>query len=234
MEHEPFGNSSLHALVAAARELQTAGNTNGLLEHLVDIAVETIEGCAYAGVSTNHGGRLNSPVVSDPHVLEIDAAQYSIGNGPCLEAMRGPEVFIDAPDLEHDERFAAFAPGAAAQGCRAVLAHRLYVDSETVGSLNLYASEPHAYSATDRQRAVVLSVLASLAINAARLELDSEGLREAVQTRDVIGQAKGILMQRDRVTADEAFASLRRESQRQNVKLRELAEQLVAETQTDR
>src|ERR1041385_9161806 len=98
MEHESFGSTSLDALVAAARELQTAGNTGPLLELLVDIAVETVEGCAYAGVSTNHGRRLNSPVVSDPHVLEIDAAQYSIGNGPCLEAMRGPDVLIDAPD----------------------------------------------------------------------------------------------------------------------------------------
>src|SRR4051794_19341642 len=102
----PLG--SLDVLDAAARQLQAAGTDEDLLRHIVDIAVATIERCAYAGVSTDRDGRPQSPVVSDPAVLAIDSLQYSLNQGPCVDAMRGPDAFVDAPDLEHDERFGPF------------------------------------------------------------------------------------------------------------------------------
>jgi GAF domain-containing protein len=141
--------------------------------------------------------------------------------------MRGPHPFIDAPDLANDGRFVPFGAAAAKSGCRAVLAHRLYVDGETLGSLNFYGDTVDAFSDADRQYSVLLSVLASLALNAARLTLDGAGLREAVQSRDTIGQAKGILMEREGLSADGAFAHLQQQSQDLNVKLRDLAQQLV-------
>jgi GAF domain-containing protein len=220
-------SESLEALVVAARQLQDAGTVDDLLQQIVDMAVASIAGCAHAGVSTERDGRPSSPVVSDPAVLAIDTLQYTLDTGPCLQAMRGSEVFIDAPDLEHDPRFEPFGDAAAKGGCRAVLAHRLYVDSETLGSLNLYADRPHAYSDDDRRASVILSSLASLALNMVRLEVDGDGLREAVQSRDVIGQAKGILMEREDLSAEEAFAELRGSSQVENVKLREIAQRLV-------
>jgi transcriptional regulator with GAF, ATPase, and Fis domain len=220
---------SLEALAVAARRLQAAATADDLLRQIVDMAVVSVEGCRYAGVSTYQDGRLSSPVVSDPAVLEIDALQYQIDVGPCLAAMRGPDVLVDAPDLEHDPRFAPFGRQAAEHGCRAVLAHRLYVDADTLGSLNLYATNPHAYSDGDRQRSTVLAALASLAVNVVRLEVDGEGLRQAVRSRDVIGQAKGILMARHEVSADEAFVMLRQRSNDENLKLRDVAEQLVDE-----
>jgi len=224
----------LEALVAAARQLQAVGTPNDLLRQVVEMAVATVDGCRYAGVSVDHGGRVSSPVVSDPSVLEIDALQYEINTGPCLHAMRGPDVFVEAPDLEHDSRFVPFGQEAAKSGCRAVLAHRLYVDRETLGSLNFYASSVSAFSDADRQRSIVLSAMASLAMNVVRLQVDGEGLREAVQSRDVIGQAKGMLMERGQVSADEAFALLRQRSQSENRKLRDVAQQLVDEAASPR
>jgi GAF domain-containing protein len=226
--------SSLEALALATRQLQTAGTEDEILRHIVDMAVATVEGCRYAGVSTDRNGRVNSPVVSDPAVLAVDSLQYSLDTGPCLWAMRGPDVLVESADLEHDERFVPFGAEAASQGCRAVLAHRLYVDSQTLGSLNLYASTTHAFSEDDRHRSVILSGVASLTLNAMRLEIDGEGLRDAVRSRDVIGQAKGILMEREQIGADEAFAALRRQSQNRNVKLRELAQQIVDEREDGR
>ena len=217
----------LDALATAARQLQSAGSNDQLLQRIVDTAVASIVGCDYAGVSVDRDGKVDSPTVSDPQVLAIDTLQYSINSGPCLQAMRGDEVFIDAPDLEHDPRFVPFGDEAAKAGCRSVLADRLYVDSQALGSLNLYASQPHAFTDDDRTQSVVLSALASMALNMTRLEFDGEGLREAVLTRDVIGQAKGILMEREHLSADGAFAKLRQQSQDQNVKLRDVAQQLV-------
>ena len=227
-------STALDAFSEAARQLQTTSTIDELLHQIVDISVAVVDNCDYAGVSTDRNGQLPSPVVSDQHVLAIDSLQYTIGNGPCVRAMRGDAPLVDTPDLEHDERFREFGEQAVAEGCRAVLAHRLYVDSQTLGSLNLYASRANAFTDDDRKRSVMFASVASLAVNAVRLEIDGEGLREAVRSRDAIGQAKGILMERRNLTADEAFAHLREQSQHRNVKLRELAQQLVDETTPQR
>jgi len=218
----------LEVVAAAARELQTA-SSDDLMQQIVDIAVASIEGCTFAGVSMVRNGRPISPVVSDPEVLSIDELQYSMDVGPCLEAMRGSEVMVLSPDLARDSRFQPFGEAAATAGCRAVLAHRLYVDSQSLGSLNLYSDTVEGFSDDDERRAIVLAALASLALHAMLLALDHEGLREAVLSRDVIGQAKGILMLRDGLDADGAFAELQRLSQSRNVKLRDVAGSVVAE-----
>jgi hypothetical protein len=218
---------SLDALALAARELQHVTTAQELLQQIVDTAVATVAGCKYAGVSTVANGQVSSPVVSDPAVLAIDTLQYEIDVGPCLAAMRGPDVFVDAPDLEHDPRFAPFGTAAAANDCRAVLAHRLYVDTTTLGSLNLYADAAGAFSDSDRRRSLILGVLASLALAVVAVEAEGEGLREAIRSRDVIGQAKGILMERNDLSADDAFEELRRVSQHENIRLREVAQRMV-------
>ena len=218
--------SSLDAVAAAARELQTA-SADDLMQQIVEIAVASIDGCTFAGVSTVRDGRPMSPVVSDPDVFSIDELQYSMDVGPCLEAMRGSDVMVLAPDVAQDPRFQPFGEAAAAHGCRAVLAHRLYVDSQSLGSLNLYSDEVGGFSGEDERRAIVLAALASLALHAMLLALDHEGLREAVLSRDVIGQAKGILMVRQGIDADQAFRELQKLSQSRNVKLRDIAGEIV-------
>ncbi len=220
--------SPLESVAAAARGLQTA-SADHLMQQIVEIVVASIDGCTFAGVSMVRNGRPISPVVSDPNVLAIDELQYSMDVGPCLEAMRGDEVMVLAPDIEHDARFQPFGAAAAAEGCRAVLAHRLYVDSQSLGSLNLYSDRIGGFSDDDERRAIVLAALASLALHAMLLALDHEGLREAVVSRDVIGQAKGILMLREGIDADAAFAELQHLSQSQNIKLRDVAGSIVEE-----
>ena len=220
--------SPLVAVAAAARELQTA-DADHLMQQIVDIVVASIEGCTFAGVSAMRNGRPVSPVVSEPQVLAIDELQYTLDVGPCLQAMRGSDVMVLVPDLANDDRFQPFGTQAAEEGCRAVLAHRLYVDSQSLGSLNLYSDSVDGFSDEDGRRATVLAALASLALHAMLLALDHEGLREAVVSRDVIGQAKGIIMLRDGIDADQAFAELQRISQIRNVKLRDIAGEIVAE-----
>src|SRR6266702_4600718 len=111
------GFEAIEALAVAARQLQGAGTRDDLLQQVVDAAVVTIPGCTYAGVSTDRDGRPQSPIVSDPAVLGIDSLQYALDNVPCVQAMRGPETFVDAPDLERDPRFGPFGAEAARHGC---------------------------------------------------------------------------------------------------------------------
>jgi GAF domain-containing protein len=223
---EEQADQSWDAVIAAARELQSSGS-NDVLQHIVDIAVTRLDGCSRAGVSVDRNGRLSSPIVSDADVLAIDALQYSIESGPCVEAMRGTQVSVDAPDLANDERFQPFGAEAARSNCRAVLSHRLHGDARTLGSLNFYSTVAHGFSDDDRRRAGSLAALASLAFHAMVVQEDAEGLREAILSRDVIGQAKGILMQRHGVSADEAFTQLQSTSQARNVKLRDVAREIV-------
>ena len=104
------------------------------------------------------------------------------------------------------------------------MAIRLFVEEDTMGALNLYCSAPDAFDESDVALATVFAVHASVAISAARRE---EGLEQKAESRDVIGRAKGILMAPIRCRDEEAFALLRSASQRMNVKVRDIAQQLV-------
>ena len=161
---------------------------------------------------------------------EVDGAQLQAGEGPCLLAYEtGRTVICD--DLGHDERFARLAPLALPLGVMAVLGCPIRSDRYSLGVLNVYARRTDAFD--DRDRAVanllVSAVLAVVLETRDRRELTqlSEQLREALQTRAVIDQAKGILMSRNRLRPEEAFARLVDDSRRSNTKVRDVARQVV-------
>lgn len=212
-----------------ARALLSAGTVTDTLKAVVDTAVETIDGCDAAGVFLLAGGIVTTYVPTDPIVLRIDDAQRHTGEGPCLAALtEGATIY--AGDLADDRRWAHFGPQAAQAGIRSALAVRLSTDGAH-GTLNLYAHYPEAFGVLDRAKAVTLALLAGLAVASAQAH-DEEGrradhLEAGLVSRETIGQAEGILMERERVTAEEAFDILRRASQHLNVKLRDVAQRLV-------
>jgi GAF domain-containing protein len=133
-------------------------------------------------------------------------------------------------DLGADPRYPGFGPAAQAAGIRSALAYRLLVDGAD-GALNLYAQLPNAYGSDDRAKAAILAALAGTALSAAVNRRDaqarSDNLEQALLSREVIGQAQGILIERERITAEQAFDILRRASQHLNEKLRDIAQHLV-------
>ena len=135
-----------------------------------------------------------------------------------------------ADDLGRDLRWLHFAPPATKKGIRSVLALPLSADAQ-LGALNLYARSPIAFGVVDRAKAAILVSMASVALSVAHSHEDeerrAENLHAALASRETIGEAIGILMERERITADHAFDILRRASQHLNVKLREVAEKLV-------
>ncbi len=196
---------------------------------IVDLAVLTIDGCDFAGIFTLIDAQVATPAHTDPLVAEIDALQLKTGEGPCLDAVTQGTTFY-AEDLVDDPRWGEFGPQSAAAGVRCALALSL-VANGTPGALNLYARYPGAFGATDRAKGVIFATLAGLALGGARTHEDEDrrtnDLRRALITRELIGQAEGILMEREHVTSDQAFDILRRASQHLNVKLREVAQDLV-------
>lgn len=213
-----------------ARVLLSAPTVLETLQRVVDLAAATIDGCDCAGVLLPAPAGARTPVQSAPLVAVIDGLQESTGEGPCLDALGGLDS-VFAHDLADDTRWPTFGPLAAARGVRSVLACRLFDEAGTLGALNLYAAVPGAFGATDRAKGLIFAAHASVAQSVAQdravKDYRTDHLRKALASREIIGQAQGILMERERITADRAFDVLRRASQHLNVKLREVAQDLV-------
>jgi GAF domain-containing protein len=227
---EPVSSADLTASIAeTVRTLFSAGSVSDALDQLVHLAVSTIEGCDYAGIFMAPAGEVFTPFCTDPLVAVVDGMQRSTGEGPCLDALSQGVAFY-AADLAQDSRWAVFGPAAAVKGIRSLFAVPLLVNGAP-GALNLYAAYPDAFGVIDRGRGLLLGAMAGLAFSAAQTHEDEErrtaSLHAALASREVIGQAQGILMERERVSSDQAFDILRRASQHLNVKLRDIAQNLV-------
>jgi GAF domain-containing protein len=209
-----------------ARALRAEGSVQATLDKIVELAVSTIDGCDHAGVTLVEDGAVRTPAASDDVPELVDTVQYETGEGPCLDAIREHEVF-QTDDLTQEARWPNFSRRAAGEsGVLSILAYRLFVEADTMGALNLFSRERDAFDADDRAVGSIFAAHAAVALSAAR---QKDQLEQAIATRDVIGQAKGILMARQDVTADQAFEMLRRGSQRLNIKLRDLAKQVASQ-----
>lgn len=211
-----------------ALALFSAGTVTGTLQRVVDLAVETVDGCDAAGVFLVENERVVTQASSSPLVVDLDRLQFEADEGPCLDAVSEGGSFF-AEDLADDRRWPKFGPAAVAAGIRSVLAFRL--SAARLSALNLYARLPAAFGVTDRAKGSILATLAGIAVNSAEEREGDErvvkSLHQALQSRELIGQAQGILMERERISAEQAFDVLRRASQRLNVKLRQVAQTLV-------
>lgn len=218
---------STFAEVAVA--LFAPGTIQGTLDQIVQLAVLAIDGCQDAGVLADDAhGTPATVAASSPLVVTIHQVQIDAGEGPCLAAARRGTT-ISISDVADDDRWPEFAGAADRAGIRSVLAHA--VSAEAPAALNLYARLPDAFGPGDRAQALLFATLARLALDSAKERaLDVErttNLAEALRTRELIGQAQGILIERERITGEEAFVVLRQASQHLNVKLREVAAALV-------
>jgi hypothetical protein len=220
-------------LSTLARALFASGTVEGVLQSTVDLAGSTIDGCEAAGVFLVKDGRVTTAAASDPIVVELDELQFATGEGPSLEALADPGCSHTA-DLADDARWPSFGPAASRAGIRSALALRL--SERPIAALNLYARLPGAFGATDRAKGLIFATLAGIALDTAGERADDHSrvanLHEALRTRELIGQAQGILMERERITGDQAFAVLRRASQHLNIKIREVARNLVETGET--
>ncbi|HUP75146.1 MAG TPA: GAF and ANTAR domain-containing protein [Acidimicrobiales bacterium] len=216
-------------LSEVALALFAPGTVQGTLQRIVDLAERAVDGCDAAGILVVERATVTTAAASSALVVLVDQLQIDANEGPCLDATRRGTTFY-AADLVDDARWPTFAPAAMNAGIRSVLAYSLR-SSGRASALNLYSRLPHAFGATDRAQGQLFATLARLALDSAEgKETDDRktaNLIEALRTRELIGQAQGILMERERITAAQAFDVLRRASQHINVKLREVAETLV-------
>jgi transcriptional regulator with GAF, ATPase, and Fis domain len=228
MPSSPSGEAGAETFADVARALLGQADVQQTLAKIVDLAVETIDGCDHAGITFLKGDKGSTPAASDGVPTAVDAIQFDTGEGPCLSAIREHEVF-ECPDLRLENRWPAFAARANREtGVSSMLCFRLFVAGDTLGALNLYSKGVDAFDEHSRSVGLVFAAHAAIALSTA---IHDEQMDEALQSRDLIGQAKGILMAREGVNAEEAFDMLRRASQRLNIKLRDVARDIVQSTE---
>jgi hypothetical protein len=222
------------AFAEIARYLYEADNFEDVLTRIAETAVSAVSDCDMASITVREDKQaFRTLAFTHPVALEVDNAQYEAGEGPCLDAV--DTAIVHAPSFP-DQRWPVLAGRPADSGVAAIASYRLAAPGRVArdgvaGSLNTYAGTPRAFSDEAQEIGLILAAHASVGIQAVRqreaFEQLGRQLHEALSSRDVIGQAKGILMERLRITPEDAFDTLRRASQRLNIKLRDIAERLA-------
>jgi hypothetical protein len=219
----------LESMQRLSRSL-TPGDLDHTLSRITEAAVDVLPSVEFASITVLHtDGTIETVAPTDDLLLGIDAAQYELREGPCYDAA-ADAVHIVSPDLANDPRFPRYAATAVAAGINAQAGLRLFDAPKSRGALNLYAREIGAFEDLG-MLAALFQHQSAMAIDYAR---EIQNLREAVRTRGMIGQAVGIVMERYKLTDERAFAFLTRLSQHGNLKLREIAEQIIATSKQPR
>ena len=208
-----------------ARLLQEEhGDVEATLQAITATAVRVVPHAEECGISYVIGRSKVEPRASTSDLpREVDALQERIKQGPCLDAVWEQEV-VRVDDVAADDRWPEFARQASELGVGSMMCFRLFVEGDQLGGLNMYAGRPGAFDEESQDVGQMFAAHAAVAVAGAEHE---QNLRTAVSSRDVIGQAKGILMERHKLTADQAFAVLARVSQELNRKLADVAREVT-------
>lgn len=212
-------------MAAAARELQDEDDPGATVKSAVDLLVQNVEGCDAASISLVYAKRrVETPAASDALAATGDRLQQELGEGPALNTLWDEET-VYVPDLAADCRWPNWGPRLTeATGARSVLTFRLFTIKDVIGALSMYSTQADAFSDEDKAEGLALATHIAIAVIAAQ-KLDQ--YESALDSRTIIAQACGLVMERYNVDAVRAFALLTRVSSHQNVKLREVAAELV-------
>ena len=225
MTDNDLGVKLAETLGTLAQEMQAQSGTPATLRSIVDAAVTIVPGARWAGISLIRGQQVIPQAPTDELVAELDQLQTDLSEGPCLSALRDHHtVHID--DMSAETRWPRFVRAASERGIHSLLSFQLFVREENLGALNLYSDSLAAF--TD-ESVIVGELLAQHAAVAMVGAAAQAQFHTALASRDAIGQAKGILMHRDQLTAYQAFELLVRTSQNANMKVIHIARWLIDE-----
>jgi GAF domain-containing protein len=217
-------HEDLAKVVVAGRDL------SDVLGDVSSIARRALPRCEAASITLIRGEKAFTAAHEGQMALDADELQYERGYGPCLDAGRAGQVFL-IEDMAVEQRWPDYARHATAHGVGSSLSVPLPFQSASIGALNTYAGRAYGFGDEDQALAEDVASWVALAVGnaeaAASTGEELAQLRTAMETRAVIEQAKGRLMERHRIGEDEAFTLLTHASQNTNVKLRDVAAELV-------
>jgi ANTAR domain/GAF domain len=223
MPTTPNSSDLARVLGDLAVEMENQLDAESVLQTITAGAVAIIPGVRWAGISRIRGRTVEARVPSDPLVASLDALQSELDEGPCITALREHHtVHID--DMSQHTQWPRFAKAALELGVRCSLSFQLFVHKDNFGALNLYGGEAGVFDDDSFLYGEILAQHAAVAMAGSQA---TEQMHRAIASRDLIGQAKGIIMERFRVDAVQAFALLTRLSQESNTKLLDVAERVI-------
>lgn len=229
MSQSEISTELVDALEKPSELLASDDGLKETLDSISALSVTVMSGCDGAGVTLQTDGVVGTAAASDDYTLEIDKIQYDTGEGPCLEALKQSR-FFEIKDVSREDRWPEFCRRAAELGFKSSLSFPLENNS-TVGSLNLYAKTVEAFDESAIMVGKIFARHAAIAVQNARTYAAAREVTNhlyvALESRDRIGQAKGILMEREGIDDEAAFEMLKTISQNANVKLRDIAQKLV-------
>jgi GAF domain-containing protein len=224
------GRTQYHRIAEIVRALHERPHTDSdtVIAELAEYAAVEIPGAKYAGVTvTTDRKRIDTPAATHRYPLVLDEIQQRHREGPCLASAWERQMF-HITDLDNDFRWPRYRLDALAETpIRSILAFQLFIADRTMGALNVYAEEPNAFDDHSEEIGLIFATHSAVAWNSARRD---EQFSRALASRDSIGQAKGMIMERYRVGAVQAFEVLRKLSQDGNVPLARIAQELVEES----
>jgi GAF domain-containing protein len=221
------------ALLELAAIVYDGETLESVLDRVTHVAKRTVPGAEEVSVTLIRDDEPFTAAYTGPLALAADELQYERGYGPCVDAARAG-VVLRIPDMRTETRWPDYAAAVAGKGVLSSLSVPLPVQEQYIGALNIYSTEPGSFPDRDIAVAQTIASYAAVAVhNATTFSKTSElarQLAEAMASRAVIEQAKGIVMHEQRCDADDAFGVLLRVSQRANIKLRDIAAQIVEQT----
>lgn len=212
-------------MAEAARELQDQHDPRATLERATWLAVHNISGADAVGITIVHRDRsISTEAHTDEMAAKSDQLQYDAGEGPCLDAT-WQQATVYSPSLAYDRRWPVWGPRAVEEtGAQSVLSFQLFTTGDVLGALNLYSRTRGGFDDIDQEEGLALAAHIAIALATAK---EIEELGQAIDSRTVIGQATGIIMERFSIDSVQAFALMTRLSSTSNLKLRELALDVV-------
>jgi len=222
-----------HSIADLSSLLLTEESLETTLRRVADLAVRSIVGCDAVGVTLFEDGRPSTRAATGGLVYEVDNYQYEIGEGPCVQTVCDQRPY-EIQDMGADCRWPQFCRHAAERGIHSSLSLPLTVRGQTLGALNMYSRTSGTLPDADRETALLFAsqgavALANAQTYAASVRLATQ-LGEALHSRAVIDQAKGIIMAHNHCDEKKAFEALRTASQTNNRKLRDIAQDIVNAT----
>ena len=207
-----------------ARSVTAPRTMDDVLLEATTAAVELIDGADAAGILlVQKGGTFESRAGTSGLPHELDELQFTVQEGPCLSAALH-DLVVQTNDFRAEKRWPAYTAAVMKVGVLSGMSFRLYTSERTAGALNVFGYEPVEW---DDEAITIGTVLAAHAVAAIAATRESEQLHSALATRDVIGQAKGIIMERFNLDDIAAFQMLRRLSQDSNTPLSAIAQRVV-------
>jgi GAF domain-containing protein len=212
-------------IAEVARSLQGETGSEATLELAVKLAVDVVDAAEDATITLIQRGRVvETQASTSERASQVDRIQHEVGDGPGLSAVWDVEC-VSCSDVAIDPRWGDWGPRTAREtGIGSVLCFRMFSESQRLGVLNLYSSRPNAFTPVHVEDGSAFAVIVAIAISEAR---SNENKDVALDTRALIGQATGIVMERYDVDAVRAMALLKRISQESNVKMRDVAAELI-------